>query len=93
MDFLAALWHLLNFFASSVGMGFFASLMVRVFWRRETRGTAWWRLWAWSACASALAAAGGLIVFGRDGKMATYFAMVLACAASLWWLGLRPGRQ
>jgi hypothetical protein len=36
----------------------------------------------------------GLIVFGNDGKMATYAAMVLASATSQWVLGRgwRPGR-
>jgi hypothetical protein len=27
----------------------------------------------------------GLVVFGRDGKMLTYAAMVLACASSQWF--------
>ncbi len=31
----------------------------------------------------------GLVFFGRDGKMATYTAMVLACASSQWWAGRR----
>ena len=29
----------------------------------------------------------GLAVFGHDGKMVTYAAMVVACALTLWWLG------
>lgn len=33
----------------------------------------------------------GLIFFGRDGKMASYSAMVVLCATSQWWM-LR-GRQ
>jgi hypothetical protein len=28
----------------------------------------------------------GLMIFGRDGKMATYVALVLACATSQWLL-------
>ena len=48
-----------------------------------------WRLWAWAGGASALASIAGLIVFEHDGKMATYGAMVVACAAALWWAGLR----
>ena len=28
----------------------------------------------------------GLLVFGQDGKMITYTAMVLACASSQWLL-------
>jgi len=36
-------------------------------------------------CLGALVA--GLWVFGRDGKMLTYFGMVLACGTSQWVLG------
>jgi hypothetical protein len=28
--------------------------------------------------------AGGLLIFGRDGKMATYIALALACGTSQW---------
>jgi hypothetical protein len=39
------------------------------------------------AAASAL----GLVAFEHDGKMATYAAMVVACALALWWRGFRGG--
>jgi len=32
------------------------------------------------------------VVFGRDGRMATYAGMVLASAGALWWRGFGPGR-
>jgi hypothetical protein len=47
------------------------------------------RLWAWATAPSLLTAAAGLIVFGQDGRMATYAAMVVACAVGLWWAGFR----
>jgi hypothetical protein len=31
----------------------------------------------------------GLVIFEHDGKMATYAAMVFACAIALWWVGFR----
>ncbi len=31
----------------------------------------------------------GLLVFGQDGKMITYAAMVLACASSQWFITLQ----
>ena len=31
----------------------------------------------------------GLVIFEHDGKMATYTAMVVACALALWWVGFR----
>ena len=39
-----------------------------------------------------LATVAGLVLFGRDGKMATYAGMVCACALTLWWRGFGPGR-
>jgi len=30
---------------------------------------------------------GGLVVFGRDGRMATYGLLVAATALALWWRG------
>jgi hypothetical protein len=33
------------------------------------------------------------VVFGRDGRMATYAAMVLGAALGLWWVGFRPLRS
>ena len=89
MDILGGIWHLLNFFASAAGIGLFSSLMAKLLWRRELSGVAWWRLWLWASGGAALVAVGGLVYFGRDGKMATYAAMVLACALGLWWAGFR----
>jgi Flp pilus assembly protein TadB len=88
-----ALWHLLNFFAPAVGVGLLASALAKLLWRRELKGTTWRRLslWATACCAAALVA--GLVVFGHDGKMATYAAMVTACALALWWVGFGPHRR
>jgi len=51
------------------------------------------RLGMWASAAGLAALVAGLVVFGRDGKMATYGAMVIACAAGLWWAGWGPGRR
>lgn len=87
MDILGGLWHLLNFFAPAFGIGLFSTLLAKVFWYRALLSVPWWRLWAWAtgpACAAGIA---GLVYFGRDGKMASYAAMVLACSLGLWWAG------
>ena len=65
--------------------------MTKAIWRRELGPGRGWRLWAWASGASALAAVAGLVVFGQDGRMATYAAMVVACAVALWWAGFRGG--
>jgi len=85
------LWHVLNFFAPAVGMGLIVPTLAKLLWRRQLAGVRWTRLAAWVAAASAAVLLVGLIVFGRDGKMATYGAMVLACALTLWWFGFGVG--
>ncbi len=84
-----AFWHVANFFAPAVLVGLFAALATKVVWRRELAGVSWRRLWAAASLACAAVSVGGLLAFEHDGKMITYVAMVLACAAALWWVGLR----
>jgi uncharacterized membrane protein len=93
LDFLDALWHLLNFFAPAVGVGLFTSGFLKLLWRRELKGNGWRRLalWAMAACGAVLI--GGLIAFGHDGRMATYAAMVVACAITLWLVAFGPLRR
>lgn len=88
-----AFWHLLNFFAPAAGVGILASALAKLLWRRELKGVAWLRMagWAIAGCAAALIT--GLIVFGHDGKMATYAGMVAVCALTLWWVGFGPLRR
>jgi hypothetical protein len=82
---LDAFWHLLNFFAVAIGVGAIGAAAVKLLWRRELAAVPWRSLAAWSCSAGAAASIGGLVVFGRDGRMATYAAVVLAAALSLWW--------
>jgi hypothetical protein len=93
LDVLGGLWHLLNFIAPAAGVGLFASGMAKLLWRGELQGVSWLRLWLWSAAWGFAVCVGGLLYFGRDGKMATYGAMVVICAFSLWWTGFGPGRR
>ena len=88
-----ALWHLLNFFAPAVGVGVLTALMAKLLWRRSLKSASPQRLMVWATAGSALALLAGLVVFGRDGKMLTYGAMVLACALSVWWAGFGPRRH
>ena len=93
MDLVDGLWHLLNFYAAAVGIGFIASSASKLLWRRDLQATSWWRLWLWSSGTAAVMAIAGMVFFGRDGKMATYGAMLSACALSQWWFGFGPGRR
>lgn len=87
-----ALWHLLNFFAPALGVGLLTALMAKLLWRRGLKGASLQRLALWAVAGSALALLAGLIVFGRDGKMLTYGAMVLVCALCVGWAGFGPRR-
>ncbi len=82
-----AFWHVLNFFGPAIGVGLIAPSMAKLLWRRRLKQASWRVLVAWvtAACAAVLVA--GLVVFGHDGKMATYAAVVAASALVLWWRG------
>ncbi len=84
---LDALWHLLNFFAPAVGVALGTALLAKLVWRRELAVVSWQRLTLCGSGAGAAALVGGLVVFGRDGKMATYAMLVAATALALWWVG------
>ena len=86
-----AAWHLLSFFAPAFGLALLAASAAKLVWRRELAGARWWRLAGWAFAACSATSVAGLVWFGRDGKMATYGAMVLACALALGWAGfVRP---
>lgn len=84
---LDALLHLANFFAPALGLGLVAALLTKLLWRRELRGVSWLRLARWATLGGALASIGGLVVFGHDGKMLTYGAMIVLSALALAWAG------
>ena len=87
MSPLDALWHLLNFVAPALGVALLAASLAKLVWRRELAAVPWRRLALWAAAASVLALIAGLVLFGRDGKMVTYAAVVVASALALWWAG------
>ena len=84
---LDAIWHVLNFFAPALGLAVLSASAAKLVWRRDLAGVAWLRLALWAALAGMAVLIGGLVVFGRDGKMATYAALVVASAIALWIAG------
>ena len=90
---LDALWHVANLFAPALALGALAAGLAKLLWRRQLAAVPWKRL-AGPACAACAAVTlAGLALLGRDGRMATYAAMVLACALTLWWQAFGPGRR
>ncbi len=92
MNPVDAFWHIANFFAPALGVGYLAAGMTKLLWRHELAGVGWLRLGVWPSAAMAAVSLLGLVVFEHDGKMLTYGAMALACATALWWAGFRSGR-
>jgi hypothetical protein len=83
-------WHLTNLFAVAVLFGLVAALGARWIWRRELARVSVRRLIAWAVLPPAGVALAGLLVFGQDGRMTTYAAMVVAVALGLAGAGWRP---
>lgn len=93
MQPLDGLLHLLGFVAPALVVGALTAALAKLCWRRQLADVRWRRLAAWAAAASALALAGGLVAFGRDGHMASYAAMLAGNALALWWAGFGPARR
>ncbi len=88
-----ALWHLLNLLLPAAGLGVLAAALSKLVWRSALSGVRWRRLASWASAAAGVALVAGLVLTGRDGRMVTYAAMVLASAGALWWAGFGPGRR
>ncbi len=84
-----AFWHIANFFAPALVAGYLAAAMAKFLWRQALADVGWLRLGTLASAAMAAVSALGLVAFEHDGKMATYAAMVVACAFALWWWGFR----
>jgi hypothetical protein len=97
MDALGAVlqivWHVGNLLLPALALGALAAALAKGLWRRELATVTWARLAGPASAACALTTLAGLLASGRDGRMATYAAMVLACAITLWWQGFGPGRR
>jgi hypothetical protein len=84
---LDLLLHLLSFVAPALAVALLVSLAARILQPKRPGARRWWVSPAINFIVGAAVLAGGLWYFGRDGKMATYAALVLACASSQWLLG------
>ena len=87
-----ALFHLSNLFLPALALAALSAALAKLAWRRELAAVPWQRL-AWpAALANCAVVLGALLLLGRDGRMAMYAAMVVACTLTLWWRGFGPGR-
>ena len=84
IDFL---WHLFGLLAPAAGVALLVSLSARVLLPEGARPGSWIAAWVVDFLAGAAALLVALALTGRDGTMAAYAALVLACATSQWLLG------
>ena len=88
-DFLI---HALNFAAPALALAPLLALAAHVLMPNKAAGRALLAQAAINSVAGVAVLAAGLWVFGRDGKMATYAALVLAMA-TVQWLASRGWRR
>ncbi|MGP1630283.1 MAG: hypothetical protein ACTS5V_10120 [Giesbergeria sp.] len=86
MDFASAITHFFSFFLPALCLPLLLWPMARLAFGRPAGAARWWVQWLVQAAVCAAVLVVGLWVFGRDGKMLTYAALVLACASIQWVL-------
>ena len=84
MGLIDLLNHLLNFVLPAVMVGLVVALFARFFMKKMAPARAALAQAAINSIAGALAFGVALWFFGRDGKMASYGAMVLVVASCQW---------
>ncbi|APW44921.1 hypothetical protein RS694_15935 [Rhodoferax saidenbachensis] len=77
--------HLLNFMAPALAVGLVLAALGPVFMRKKPVANTLLAQAAINTIAGTLALLIGLWFFGRDGKMASYTALVFVAATSQWW--------
>jgi sorbitol-specific phosphotransferase system component IIBC len=84
MDPISALTHLFNFAAPALALAAGVTLGAHVFWKKRPLALALPAQFTINLIVSVVMLVIGLLLLGRDGKMASYAAMSLACATSQW---------
>lgn len=77
--------HLLNFVAPALVLGATLAYLAPVFMKNRAVARTRTAQAAINFIVGMLALVAGLVFFGRDGKMLSYAALVLAVASSQWW--------
>jgi len=87
MSLFGLLDHLLNFIAPALVVGLLVAAMAPVLMKKSRPHHSWLIQSAINSGANLLVLLAGMLIFGHDGKMATYAAMVITCASSQWISG------
>jgi hypothetical protein len=86
MGALDAFNHLLNFVTPAAALAVLLGLSGKIFRSKTPVTLGWWSRVAIVFAVGVAVLAAGLVVWGRDGKMLTYAALVVACATCQWGL-------
>jgi len=89
MGFLASINHAVNFLAPALWMALLMPLLARIFITKRSSSHTFLGLVALNSIVGCIVLVAGLVVFGGDGKMLTYLALVLGVASSQWLLSGR----
>jgi hypothetical protein len=92
MGFLDIVNHLLNFVAPAAFVALWMVVVLRFIWKKRQFSDAFIKQFAIIFVVNLVVLVIGLWYFERDGKMATYLAMVLASAA-VQWVRIRGWKQ
>jgi hypothetical protein len=87
MSLFGLLDHLLNFMAPALVVGLLMAALAPMLMKKTRPHHTLLTQGAINSVAGLLALLVGLVFFGRDGKMASYAALVLVCASSQWFFG------
>lgn len=86
MGALALLNHAINFLAPAIWLALWMPLLSHIFIRKHPLAKSLSAQIAIHFVVGGLVLGAGLVVFGQDGKMVTYLALVLFGATSQWWM-------
>ena len=86
MPFPDLILHLLNFVAPAFFVALMLAVMARFMFGKAASTRGFWLQVALNFAIGSAVLAIGLGLTGRDGKMVTYAALVVACGSAQWWL-------
>jgi hypothetical protein len=90
MGLLDALVHVLNFVLPAWGVAVLGTALVRLVFRSAASRARLLRVIAVAGLAGSVALVAGLLLWERDGRMATYGLLIVAEVAVWWWMVVRP---